>query len=108
MVTGYPRGGTETLKRGPGKPSLRTAGFNHDNGSKPTKLVKLLMKAGSLWRTFKAIWKPTKWPTWAQLLMLSMSPPLSTFDGRQWPRQSETSGFWSDRSSETVRRPGLE
>eukprot|EP00971_Amphidinium_carterae_P017431 343774-Amphidinium_carterae.1 len=66
------------------------------------------MKEGSLWRTFKATCKPMKWPTLALLLMLSMSPPLSTLDGRQWPRLSETSGFWSDRSSENVRKPSPE
>eukprot|EP00971_Amphidinium_carterae_P073698 1457250-Amphidinium_carterae.1 len=64
------------------------------------------MKDGSLWRTFKATWKPTWWPTWALLLMLRMSPPQSTFDGRVSPKLYVISGFWLDRSSENVRKLG--
>eukprot|EP00971_Amphidinium_carterae_P203966 4047656-Amphidinium_carterae.1 len=43
-----------------------------------------------------------KWPTWALLLMLRMSPPLNTFVGRLWPRLCVTSGFWLDLSLESA------
>eukprot|EP00971_Amphidinium_carterae_P057673 1140833-Amphidinium_carterae.1 len=44
--------------------------------------------------------------SWALPLMLCMSPPLSTFDGRVLPKRFVISGFWWDRSSENVRKLG--